>query len=414
MKYDVAVIGGGPAGIMASGTAARNGARVLLLEKNKSLGKKILITGKGRCNITQADFDLKSLVAAYGQNGKFLFSALNKFGPEEVIKFFEELGLRIKVERGGRVFPESDDARDVIAVLKKFLKESKVEIKFGAEVKEIKTQNKKAECLILVNGEKITADKFVIATGGLSYRTTGSTGDGLKWAWELGHKVVEPQPALVPLKIAEPWVKDLQGLSLKNVELTAWQNNKKIGCRFGEMLFTHFGISGPIVLDISKIIIAAMKDGPVKLALNLKPALSDEQLDERLQRDFKKYSNKLFKNSLDDLLPQKLIPVMIELSRIDPEKPVHSVMKEERKKIRELFSGLEMNVIGNMGYDLAIITSGGVDIKEIDPRTMQSKLYSNLYFAGEILDIDGPTGGYNLQAAWSTGCLAGYPIKYIE
>ncbi len=410
LQYDVVVVGGGPAGIMTAGRAAQAGARVLLLEKNKSLGKKILITGKGRCNITQAEFDNKELVKAYGEHGKFLFSGLHRFGPQAVVDFFEEYGLKIKVERGGRVFPESDDARDVIYVLKQFLEKSGVKVFFGAEVKNFVSGDGVVKAVILKDGEKIEAKKFVIATGGLSYPLTGATGDGYRWAQMVGHQVNQPLPALVPLKISDLWVKKLQGLSLKNVELTAWQNNKKITSRFGEMMFTHFGITGPIVLDISKTVISIMGNGPVTLSLNLKPALTAEQLDQRLQRDFQKYSNKRFRNALDDLLPQKFIPVMIELSGIDSEKSVHSISKEERKKLHELFSSLKMNVVGNMGYDLAIVTSGGIDLKEIDPRTMQSKIFSNLYFAGEVLDIDGPTGGYNLQVAWSTGYLAGEAV----
>ncbi len=404
--YDVIVIGGGPAGIMASGIAGSQGARVLLLEKNKELGKKILITGKGRCNITQAEFDLRKLVETYGKPGRFLFSAFNSFGPNEIIDFFTSRGLELKTERGGRVFPISDQARDVVNVLKKFLQDNKVEIMFGAEVEDLEYKNKKITA-VKVAGDKIKTKNLIIATGGLSYPVTGSTGAGFQWAKDLGHNVIDPAPALVPLKIKEAWTKKLQGLTMKNVGLTVWQGNKKITERFGDMLFTHFGVSGPIVLDVSKQVIEVEKNGQVELCLNLKPALSREQLDLRIQRDFKKYNNKVFKNALSDLLPRKMILIIIEKSKIDPDKQVNSVTRDERLGLVDLLQNLKMTVTGNTGYLQAIVTSGGVDLKEVDPKTMQSKIFKNLYFAGEVLDIVGPTGGYNLQVAWSTGYVAG-------
>ena len=404
--YDVIVIGGGPAGIMASGIAGSQGAQVLLLEKNKELGKKILITGKGRCNITQAEFDLRKLVETYGKPGRFLFSAFNSFGPNEIIDFFTSRGLELKTERGGRVFPISDQARDVVNVLKKFLQDNKVEIMFGAEVEDLEYKNKKITA-VKVAGDKIKTKNLIIATGGLSYPVTGSTGAGFQWAKDLGHNVIDPAPALVPLKIKEAWTKKLQGLTMKNVGLTVWQGNKKITERFGDMLFTHFGVSGPIVLDVSKQVIEVEKNGQVELCLNLKPALSREQLDLRIQRDFKKYNNKVFKNALSDLLPRKMILIIIEKSKIDPDKQVNSVTRDERLGLVHLLQNLKMTVTGNTGYLQAIVTSGGVDLKEVDPKTMQSKIFKNLYFAGEVLDIVGPTGGYNLQVAWSTGYVAG-------
>ncbi len=412
-NFSVVVIGGGPAGMMAAGTAAQNGKKVLLLEKNERLGKKILITGKGRCNLTQAEFDLRTLVQAYRTGGKFLFSALNAFGPQAVVDFFESHGLEVKVERGGRVFPVSDDARDVMKVMEKYLADEGVTVWTKAIVKKISVSDGLVKEIFLADGQVVTAEQVVITTGGLSYPLTGATGDGLKWAKEVGHEVGKTIPALVPLKTKESWVKELQGLSLKNVELTAWQNKKKIASRFGEMLFTHFGVSGPIVLDISKEVILASENGEVELSLNLKPALSAEQLDARVQRDFKIAQNKLFKNALDELLPQKFIPVMIKLTGIDPAKPINSVTKVERQKLLQCLRDLRFTVVGNMGYDLAIVTSGGVDTKEIDPRTMQSKKIKNQYFAGEIIDVDGPTGGYNLQAAWATGYLAGESISKL-
>ncbi len=419
--YDLIVIGGGPAGMMAAGTAGAKGARVLLLEKNKDLGKKILITGKGRCNVTQAEFDLRKLVETYGKTGKFLFSTFHKFGPKEIIDFFESRGVELKIERGGRVFPVSDNAHDVVSVMKTFLRDNNVEIMFGEEIKGFEHRNNKITaiklagnkpCTTRVQGKGIKTKNLLIATGGLSYPVTGSTGDGFKWAKDLGHTITEPTPALVPLKIKEAWTKKLQGLTLKNVGLTAFQNKKKITSRQGDMLFTHFGISGPIVLDMSKEIIFAEKKGKVELFLNLKPALSREQLDDRIQRDFKKYNNKVFRNALSDLVAKKMIPIIIEQSGIDPEKKVNSVTKAERLKFLELLQNLKMTVTGNTGYIQAIVTSGGVCLKEIDPKTMQSKILSNLYFAGEVLDIDGPTGGYNLQVAWGTGFVAGQSVEW--
>jgi len=405
--YDVIVIGGGPSGIMAAGTAAENGARVLLLEKNATLGRKISITGKGRCNVTQAEFDLRALVADYGLQGRFLYSAIHRFGPEDVINFFTSLGVPMKFERGGRVFPESDRAEDIIHALRLFLSRNNVEVLTETPVKGLITRDQKAVGVRLVDGTELFADSVIVATGGLSYPSTGSTGDGFRFANITKHVIVTTMPALVPLTIAESWVKDLQGLSLKNVNLSLWLNGKKISDRFGEMLFTHFGITGPIVLDISKEVLATIPMGVTELRLNLKPALNLKQLDERLIRDFKEHGNKIFKNSLGELLPAKMISLVVYMSGINPDKPANSITKEERQRLVQLLSSLVMTPNGSMGYDLAIVTSGGVSTAEIDPRTMQSKKMANLYFVGEVLDVDGPTGGYNLQAAWSTGRLAG-------
>jgi len=410
--YDLIVIGGGPAGIMAAGMAGARGARVLLLEKNKDLGKKILITGKGRCNVTQAEFNLRKLVETYGKDGKFLFSSFHQFGPREIMDFFESRDVELKIERGGRVFPVSDNARDVVSALKKFLKESKVEIMYNASVKGFDHEDGEIKSVKLAGNKKIKTKNLLIATGGLSYPVTGSTGDGFKWAKDLGHTVIEPAPALVPLKIKEEWTRRLQGLTMKNVGLTAWQGKKKITSRQGDMLFTHFGISGPIVLDMSKEVILAEKKGQVELFLNLKPALTREQLDARMQRDFKKYNNKVFKNALSDLVAKKMISIIIEQSGIDPEKKVNSIAKSERIKFLELLQNIKMTVTGNTGYVQAIVTSGGVSLKEIDPKTMRSKIIPNLYFAGEVLDIDGPTGGYNLHVAWSTGFVVGQSMEW--
>ena len=404
--FDVAVVGGGPAGMMAAGRAAELGAKVILLEKNDQLGKKLLLTGKGRCNLTHAEFNLKKLVENYGQNGKFLFHALSVFGPKQVIGLFNTLGLETKTERGQRVFPVSDGSIDVLRALVKYLDQNKAVISYDAKIIGIKHKDKRIEKLILKSKE-IFARNYVFCTGGKSYASTGSTGDGFKWAKDLGHHIEELVPALVPIVIEEGWVRELQGLSLKNVEINVFQDNKKMAGKFGECLFAHFGMSGPIILDISKTVGRLLKKGKVELSLDLKPVLDFTKLDQRLQRDFAKYNRKSFKNSLDDLLPKKLIPVMINLSHIDPKKKTSNITKEERISLVKLLKDLRMTARELLGFDNAIVTSGGVSLKEIDHQTMKSKIIDNLFFAGEIIDIDGPTGGFNLQNCWSTGYLSG-------
>lgn len=410
-KFDIAIIGGGPTGMMAAGRAAELGARVVLLEKNGSLGRKLLITGKGRCNLTQAEFDDKEIIKQFGKGGKFLFSSLASFGPEEVIDFFEKRKVPTKVERGGRVFPVSDKAGDVLNILERYLKINKVETIFHAPVTgfeyDLVIDGKKITSVKLKDGRNIFADKFILCTGGKSYPVTGSTGDGYVWAKELGHTIVEPAPALVPVKTKQEWVKDVQGLSLKNVAINIFQDGKKQDSRFGEMMFAHFGLTGPIVLDLSKKIGELMQKGETIVAIDLKPALTHEQLDARLKRDFVEHSNKDFINYLPELLPQKMIATVIKLSGIDPRKKINFVTKEERKKLIEILKDLRLTAIGTTGYNQAIITSGGVALKEVDSKTMRSRIITNLYLAGEILDLDGPTGGYNLQVCWSTGFAAG-------
>ena len=406
-KFDVAVIGGGPAGMIAAGRAAELGAKVVLIEKNPRLGRKLLITGKGRCNITQAEFDDREFVKTLGKNGKFLFSSLAVFGPEEVVEFFETRGLSTKVERGGRVFPISDRAQDVLNVILKYLRKNKVEIKTGAKVLGFDSSNNHINCVKLASSRDIYADNFIIATGGKSYPATGSVGEGYDWAKNLGHKIVETLPALTPIKIQEEWPKSLSGLSLKNVSINIYQNGKKQNSHFGEMLFTHFGISGPIVLDASKKIGELLKNGEVKIQIDLKPALEFSKLDERIQKDFKTNIKKDFINYLPELLPQKLIQIFVGLLGIDPRKKINFITKEERKNLVKALKDLKLTVKGVVGYDQAIVTSGGVNLREIDSKTMKSKIIDNLSFAGEIIDLDGPTGGYNLQICWSTGFAAG-------
>ena len=405
-NYDVAVVGAGPAGMMAGIRAAESGAKVILLEKNEKLGKKLLLTGKGRCNLTNAEFDLKKLVENYGPNGKFLFRAFSVFGPKEVIAFFEKLGLKTKIERGKRVFPLSDEVEDVLRALVRCLTQNKVDIIYNAEVIKVDASNHRIKKLILKEGE-MAAENYIFCTGGRSYPLTGSSGDGFKWARGLGHRIKEPSPALVPLKIKETWVPALQGLSLKNVAITIFQQDKKERREFGECLFTHFGLSGPIVIDISKRVGELLKRGEVKLGLDLKPALDSAKLDERIQRDFKAGQNKSFKNSLVDLLPRKLIPVIVKLSRIDPEKKVNNITRLERLGLVKLLKNLEMTPTGLLSFNSAIVTSGGICLEEIEHQTMKSKIVDNLFFAGEMIDVDGPTGGFNLQICWSTGYLAG-------
>jgi len=406
MKYDVAVIGGGPAGMIAAGRAGEIGSRVVLIEKNKSLGMKLLITGKGRCNITNKADGAKEMINRFGKNGKFLFSTFSKFGVDKTINFFESNGLRTKIERGGRVFPISNKSQDVLGVLINYLKKFDVEIKTNSEVRKIVKKGKKIRKIVLVNGKEIIADNFIICTGGKAYPAIGSIGDGHRWAEKIGHTVIKLSPSLVPIIVKEKYVKELEGLSLKNVEISIYKGNKKINSRFGEAIFTANGMSGPIILDMSKEIGKALP-GKIRLQIDFKPALDLVKLDKRIQRDFQKKSNKLFKNSLNELLPKKLIPIMIKLSKIDPNKKVNSITKEERRRLLHLLKEFSLEIKRLEGFKKAIITTGGIKLSEIDQKTMKSKLIDNLYFAGEILNLDGPTGGYNLQVCWTTGYVAG-------
>lgn len=401
----VIVIGGGPAGMMAAIKASEK-HEVILLEGNEKLGKKLYITGKGRCNLTNSK-DISEFFDNIPGNNTFLYSSLYTFSNVDTMKYFEENGVPLKVERGDRVFPESDRASDITSVLEKKMKENKVTVLLKSKVVKILMEHNKIRGVVLENDDIVKGDFFILATGGASYPQTGSTGDGYLFSKKAGHKIVKPFPSLVPIEISDGFIQSLQGLSLKNVELTLVNNAKVHYKGFGEMLFTHYGISGPIVLSASRFV-SGRKD--LKAVINLKPALTPEELDKRIQRDFQKILNKDFKNSLDELLPQKLIDVIIELSGIDPVKKVNSITKEERRNLVSLIQGLTLTVRGTRQFAEAIITAGGVDTREIDPSTMKSKLVDNLSFAGELIDVDGFTGGFNLQIAFSTGYLAGENI----
>ena len=402
----ILVVGGGAAGMMAAVTAARRGKNVLLLEKNEKLGKKLFITGKGRCNLTNSA-EVEELFNAVVSNPKFLYSSFYSFTNDQVISFFEGLGVKTKVERGGRVFPESDHSSDVIRALEQEMKRLGVRISLRTEVKEILTEDGRAKGVRLSSGRAIAADAVIVATGGISYPSTGSTGDGYRFARECGHKVTDLSPALVPMEVKEWYAKELMGLSLRNIGIRITDGKKKLYEEFGEMLFTHYGVTGPVILSASSIVGKKLKEHPLTLHIDLKPALTEEQLDKRVLREFEANHNRQFKNAVDSLFPAKLKPVAIELSGIPEEKKVNEVTKEERLHFVRLIKDFSMTLTGLRGYHEAIITKGGVSVKEIDPGTMESKLVKGLYFAGEVLDLDAVTGGYNLQIAWSTGYLAG-------
>lgn len=410
----VIVIGAGAAGMMAAYSAAESGNKVTIYERNEKAGKKLFITGKGRCNLTNAS-DVEEILNNIVTNKKFMYSALYTFTNNDVMEYFENEGLRLKVERGNRVFPTTDKSSDVINTLKKSLKRLGVNIVYNTLASDIVVKDGTVKGIQLDNGKIIYCDSVILATGGVSYPITGSDGQGMKMLEKYGHTLSELRPALVPMNIREEYAKDLQGLSLKNVEVSYYRtlkNSKKpIYSEFGEMLFTHFGVSGPVVLSASSIIGKYLSDENIIMEIDLKPALTKEQLDARILREFEVCANKDFRNSLDTLLPKKLIPVIIDYCKINPYKKVNILSKEEREKLIEAMKSFKMTVTSLRGFNEAIITQGGVKVKEINPTTMESKLVKNLFIVGEMLDVDALTGGYNLQIAWSTGNLAGKSIE---
>ena len=405
----VVIVGGGAAGMFASIAAAECGHQVEVYEKNEKLGKKLFITGKGRCNITNA-CDMEGLFDAVRTNAKFLYSSFYGYTNEQVIEFFEKIGVPTKVERGDRVFPVSDHSSDVIRGLEREMDRLNVKVYLRTAVKKVIAKDRRFEKIVLADETEVRADACIIATGGLSYQSTGSTGDGFRFAQGLGHTVTECMPALVPMECKENWVTDLQGLSLRNVNITIQDEKKKLYEDFGEMLFTHYGVSGPLILSASSYVGKKLKEKELTLKIDLKPALSEEQLDHRVLREFEENQNRQFKNAIHKLFPAKLIPVMIERSGIDPEKKVNVITKEERIGFVRLIKGLTMTLTDLRDYNEAIITKGGIKIKEVDPGTMESKIIKGLHFAGEVLDLDAVTGGFNLQIAWSTAHAAGTGI----
>lgn len=403
----VVIIGAGAAGMMAASVAADRGLDVTLVEKNHRPGRKILITGKGRCNIT-SDCEIEELIENVPTNGKFLYSAFYTFTNTDVIDMFNNLGVKTKTERGKRVFPESDKAHDIANALEKQIRNKKVKIMLNSEVNSIVSKDNKIEKVILKNQQEIKCDSVIIATGGLSYPLTGSTGDGYKFARSLGHTVTDTKPSLIGMEVKEAFISELEKLSLRNIAITVYNSkNKKIYDDFGELEFTKNGLDGPVIKSAS----CRMKDTTkenYKISIDLKPALDEEKLDKRIQKDFQKYTNKKFEKALDDLLPQKLIPVIIKLSEIDPELVVHQISKEQRKNLVKLLKNLTFEIKRYRPIGEAIVTSGGIKINEISSSTMESKLVEGLFFAGEVIDVDAYTGGFNLQIAFSTGYLAGY------
>lgn len=411
------VIGGGAAGMLAAYSAAKHGHQVVLLEKNEKLGKKVFITGKGRCNVTNA-CEVEDLFKNVISNPKFLYSSFYSFDNQAIIDLLAEYGCETKVERGERVFPVSDHSSDVIAALTKALKAQRVDIRLNTEVAEICIDDvpddkigRSVTGVKTAKGEKISADAVIVCTGGVSYASTGSTGDGYRFALDAGMSLVEAKPALVPLECREDWCEELMGLSLRNVQVTILDGKKKIFQEFGEMLFTHFGVTGPLILSASSHYVKKYYGKELPLYIDLKPALTMEQLDKRVLRDFEDNINKQFKNAVGGLFPSKLVPVMISLSGIDPDKKVNEISKEERQQFVWLIKNLPLTIIGTRSFVEAIITQGGVKVKDVNPSTMESKTVSGLFFAGEVLDLDAVTGGFNLQIAWSTGYLAGSSIN---
>lgn len=406
-KYDVAVVGAGPAGMMAAIGAARNGANVVLVEKNQSAGKKLLLTGGGRCNLCNAEFDLRKLIANYGKNGSFLFHAFSEFGPKETIEFFNDLGVKTKIENNGRVFPKSGKAQDVLSVLLSRLNELNVEVRYVVKAIDIKKENSLIGGIILENGDNIVAKNYVIATGGKSYSGTGSSGDGYQWAARLGHKVDELSPALAPIKTKELWVKDLSGVTLKDAGISVLENNKKIISRRGELLFTHFGLSGPVILNISGQVAMMLKGGNVAILLDFFPDYDFGKLEKEILKNFQKNPNREMKNCLTDFVCAALTQVLAGIAQVDLQRTANDITKQERRRLIATMKNLKLNVDAVLPLESGMVTNGGVNVSEIDHKTMRSKIIANLYFAGEIINVHGGTGGFNLLQSWSTGRLAG-------
>ncbi len=408
--YDVIVIGGGPAGMMAAGTAAARGLRVLLLEKNSHLGKKLLITGGGRCNVTNAEPDLRTLLTHYQDSAKFLFSTFAQFDNTDTLEFFNTRGMPTKIEANHRAFPVSDTAQSVCDVLEAYLKAGHVTIRSNAEVTEVTHTDSTITGIILQDGSVLSATSYIIATGGKSRPDTGSTGDGFRWLAGIGHTINEPDPSLVPIALQEPWVKDLAGLTLADIKVSLWQNNERVLHKLGRVLFTHVGLSGPTILNLSKAVGELLDYGPVQIKLDLFPALDEGALDDAVVELFQTHQNKLLRNALGELIPASLVPVLLALIETTPELACHSVTREERKRLVTTLQALTVTVTGLLGVDKAIVTSGGVALTEVNTKTMQSRRFPNLYLVGDILNIDRPSGGYSLQLCWSTGFVAGNSI----
>ncbi|MFZ2038733.1 MAG: NAD(P)/FAD-dependent oxidoreductase [Minisyncoccia bacterium] len=409
-KYDVIVIGGGPAGLMAANTAAKNGAKVLVLEKNSELGKKLLLTGGGRCNLTNAEMDVRKFVSKFDKKGQVLFSPFSVFGVKETIEYFNVRGLETKIEPGNRVFPVTDKAIDVLNILIAEAKKYKVEFIFGVEVTGF--EYKKGSITgIKSNREIYHANNYILATGGMSHQETGSTGDGFNWLKEIGHNVITPQPSLVPVKVLEKWVKNLSGVGLDMVGINLYQNKKVVAKKTGKILFTHFGLSGPAILNFSKTIRDYLAGGNVLLKLDLFPGVGLDKLEDDFQNLIKDNLNKLIKNLTWEKLPTNLLQTVFELAKIDTDKQLNSLTREERLTILTLFKAMPLTVIDLLGFEHAIISSGGVDINEVEFKTMQSKIYKNLFLVGDVLDFDRPSGGFSLQLCWTTGYVAGNSIK---
>lgn len=411
-KFDVIVIGGGPAGLMAAGHAAEQGLRVLLLEKNKKLGEKLKITGGGRCNITNAEFDIHELLSHYRKAKPFLYSPFSQFGVQDTFDFFESRGLPIVVQARKRAFPETENAADVFRVLEAFIKKNNVTIKTSSTVTKIKANAAKNAIEYVETGkERYSADSYILATGGLSHPETGSTGDGFRWLKDLGHTVTDPNPNIVPLKVKESWVKNISGVSLSFMKITFFLNEKKAFSKTGKVLFTHFGLSGPLILNSAYDVIELLDKGAVTCEIDLFPDTDKGTLEKRIINSFEKNKNKLLKNVLKELAPQGMYEIIFQLLDIkEDEKFVHSVTVEERKKLITLFKHLPLTISGTMGYEWAVVSDGGVSLEEVDMKTMQSKIYPNLYFTGDILNITRPSGGYSLQLCWTTGFVAGNAV----